>query len=121
MFFSIIKTLCKLLGAAYIVQKVRERCSLFINKVQHAIKEQAKRIAGIFVLGCVVFMLFSLGLRFLLLGLAYWLNSVLSSDFLGFWIVSIFCFFVAILMGFMLRSKMNNHEEMQEKNVDEES
>ncbi|AXI24356.1 holin superfamily III [Cardinium endosymbiont of Sogatella furcifera] len=115
MFVRMIKILCKLLGIACIVELVREKLGGLVHTLQYSLKEKAKQVVQVFVLAALTFILFGLGLRFLLLGLAYWLNALLSSAYLGFFLVSIFCFLMVMLVVFMLRSKMNNQPLTQEK------
>lgn len=111
MFFRIIKILCKLFGMACIVELVREKLGVLVYTLQYNLKAQAKKMAWMFLLVVLAFILLGLGLRFLLLGMAYWLNALFSSTYLGFFLVSIFCFLMVILMVLMLRRKINDQEE----------
>lgn len=120
MFFRIIKMLCKLFGIACIVEMVRERIGVLLYTLQHNLKAQAKKIARMFLLASLVFILLGLGLQFLLLGLVCWLNAVLSSTYLGFFLVSMVCFLMVILMVLMLRRKINNQEAEQDHITDGE-
>ncbi|WP_342265254.1 phage holin family protein [Cardinium endosymbiont of Philonthus spinipes] len=113
MFFRMIKMLCKLFGMACIVGIVREKLGVFAHTFQHNLQTKAKKIIQIFLLGSLVFILLGLGLRFLLLGLAYWLNTVFSSAYLGFFLVSIFCFLMVMFMVLMLRNKISSQEADQ--------
>ncbi|MCT4697147.1 MAG: phage holin family protein [Candidatus Cardinium sp.] len=115
MFVRVIKILCKLLGIACIVELVREKLGGFVHTLQRGLKAKAKKVAQLVLLAALTFILFGLGLRFLLLGLAYWLNALLSSTYLGFFLVSIFCFLMVVLVVLILRSKMNNQPLTQEK------
>ena len=113
MFLRIIKMLCKLFGIACLVEIVREKLGMLACTLQHNLKEKAKKVAQMFFLAALVFILLGLALRFLLLGLACWLNVVLSSAYLGYFLVSIFCFLIVIVMVLVLRSKINSQEEEQ--------
>lgn len=98
---------------ACIVGIVREKLGVFAHTFQHNLQTKAKKIIQIFLLGSLVFILLGLGLRFLLLGLAYWLNTVFSSAYLGFFLVSIFCFLMVMFMVLMLRNKISSQEADQ--------
>ena len=50
-----------------------------------------------FLLSVLLFILFSMALRFLLLGVVHWLNYVLVSTYLGFFIVSLLCLFLFLV------------------------
>ncbi|WP_243017989.1 phage holin family protein [Candidatus Cardinium hertigii] len=113
--FRIIKIVGKLLGIACMVEIVREKLTIFLYSLQHNLKAQVKKIIRLFFMGTLAFILFSLGLRFLLHGLACWLNAIFASAYLGFFIVSIFCFLMVTLIIFRLRNKINNQEKEQEE------
>lgn len=116
MLVRIIKVLIKLFSTAYIAEKIREKIFLFIAEFQHTIRVQIKKIGFFLVFVGFIFVLFSLGLRFLFLGLAYWLNTLLNSSFLGFFIISAFCFLLAVF-AVLFRKKTGNRPEQQETNI----
>ena len=118
MFFRIVKIVSKLFGMACIVELVREKLALLIYTFQHSLKKRAKKIGWILLIFSTAFILFGLGLRFLLLGLACWLNQILSSNYLGFFIVAFFCFLIVVAVLLMLRSHMNDPSADQEKITD---
>lgn len=118
MFFRIVKILCKLFGMVCIVELVREKLGTLVYTLQHSLKAKAKQMAWMVLIFSIAFILFGLGLRFLLLGLACWLNEVLASTYLGFLLVAMFCF---VMMGCVLliwRSNSNNQATDQEKITD---
>ncbi len=121
MLIRIIKVLFKLFGTAYIVEKVREKLVLSVAEFQHTIRIQIKKIGFILVFVGCIFVLFSLGLRFLFLGLAYWLNTLLNSSFLGFFVISACCFLIAVFAVLLLRKKIDNQQGQQEKNINGEN
>ncbi|ROT47236.1 hypothetical protein EDM02_03715 [Candidatus Cardinium hertigii] len=111
MFFKIVKILCKLFGITYLVELAKKKLSISICQFQYNIKAQAKKIGAILLFVFLIFMLFSSGFHFLLLGLAYWLNSLLCSAYMGFFIISIFCFLMVMLIFVILYRKMHYQEE----------
>ncbi|TDG93276.1 hypothetical protein CCPUN_09330 [Cardinium endosymbiont of Culicoides punctatus] len=104
----IIKLLCKLFGSVYIAEKVREKLIVSISEFQDTMREKIKKMGPIFALVAVIFLLFSLGLRFLLSGLAYWLNAILNSSCLGFFIISILCFVIVAFAVYILHKRTNH-------------
>lgn len=116
MLIRIIKVLIKLFGTAYIAEKIREKLFLSMDEFQYTIRAQIKKIGFVLVFAGFIFVLFSLGLRFLFLGLAYWLNTLLNSSYLGFFIISAFCFLIAVF-AVLLRKKIGNQPEQQETNI----
>ncbi|WP_250238755.1 phage holin family protein [Cardinium endosymbiont of Oedothorax gibbosus] len=92
---------------------VRKRMGMLVCALQHNLKAQAKKIAQMFLLGSLAFILLGLGLQFLLFGLACWLNAVLCNTYLGFLLVAMGCFLMVILIVLMLRRKINNQEVEQ--------
>ena len=107
MFFKIIKVLFRLFGMIYMAETMKIKLGEYTCALQHVIVKKTKKISGILLLSCMIFILFSSALRFLLLGLAHWLNIIFSSIFLGFFIVAIFCFLMIILFLFLLIAKIN--------------
>ncbi len=103
---------------ACIVEMVREKLGMLVYTLQHRFKAKAKRIANLVVCFALGFIFLSLGLRFLLVGCACWLNAVFSSTYLGFFIVSVFCFLMVMVILFMVRSSVNSQEVDQEKITD---
>ncbi|MGI2298391.1 phage holin family protein [Candidatus Cardinium hertigii] len=118
MFFRIIKIVSKLFGMACIVELVREKLAVCIYTFQHGLKKKAKKVGWILLIFSTAFILFGLGLRFLLLGLACWLNQILSSTYLGFLMVAFFCFLMVGVVLLMFRSHMNDQAADQEKITD---
>ncbi|WP_419241352.1 phage holin family protein [Cardinium endosymbiont of Nabis limbatus] len=110
--------LCKLLGIACIVEMVRQKLDMVAYTFRHNLRAQAKKIAQVFLLVCLSFILLALGLCFLFLGLACWLNLVCASPYLGFVLVAIFCLVMFMLMVFILRGKINNPVTEQEEIMD---
>ncbi|TSJ80911.1 MAG: phage holin family protein [Candidatus Cardinium sp.] len=111
---------CKLFGIACIVEIVRERLGMLAYTLRYNLSAHAKKIARMFLLVCIACVLLGLGLSFLLLGLAYWLNIIFSSLYLGFFLVSIFCFLMVAFVILMLRRTVNSQAVEQGDIMDNE-
>ncbi|MGI2262214.1 phage holin family protein [Candidatus Cardinium hertigii] len=118
MFFKIVKIVSKLFGMACMVELVREKLALLIYTLQDSLKKKAKKVGWILLIFSTAFVLFGLGLRFLLLGLACWLNQIFASNYLGFFMVAFFCFLMVLAVLLMLRSHINDQSADQEKITD---
>ncbi|MGI2299282.1 phage holin family protein [Cardinium endosymbiont of Bemisia tabaci] len=103
---------------ACILELVREKLAVLIYTFQHSLKKKAKKVGWILLIFSTAFILFGLGLRFLLLGLACWLNQIFESNYIGFLMVALFCFLMVAAVLLMLRSHINDQVADQEKITD---
>ncbi|MGI2257670.1 phage holin family protein [Candidatus Cardinium hertigii] len=115
MFFRIVKIVSKLFGMACMVELVREKLVILIYAFQDSLKKKAKKVGWILLIFSTAFILFGLGLRFLLLGLACWLNQIFASNYIGFLMVAFFCFLMLAAVLLMLRSHINDQGADQER------
>ncbi|MDD9139669.1 MAG: hypothetical protein NQ127_01945 [Candidatus Cardinium sp.] len=100
--FDLVKFILRLLFDACamvcIAKKAGKKLSSLIETSKDNMKIKGKKIGRMLLLICFIWTLLSLGLRFLLFGLATWLNKLLSGTCIGFCIVSVLCFLSALGM-----------------------
>lgn len=111
MLFRIIKIATKLLGMALLVEVAREKMGTIVGNLQDNFKRQAKHILSMCFLIGLAFIFLGLALRFALHGLACWINTMLASNYLGFFLVATFCFVILVFIVMIIRKKMLPVEE----------
>lgn len=105
---KIIKVTCQILGGIYVIVKLRKQWDRSIHGLQDAFRARLHQIGVAFLIGYIILTLLGFGILFLLLGLAYWCNTLLTNPYVGFFIVAFLCFLLILSIAFIIRKKVSH-------------
>ena len=105
MFLKIIKILLRLLGNFWLAKTMKVKLHEPMSTIQDFFIKKTKHIGWSLLWICLICKLLSSSVHFLLLGLSHGINQIYNSNCIGFFISSMGCFLITVVLVWLFMVK----------------